>query len=189
MKKNILIIGPSRCGKTTLSRMLNKKLGYSIVNLDDIICGLEKAFPELEIRHDYNDVKVATKFAPFLIQYLKELSEGPNFYNDNKFVIEGVSIDFEKIMPIIDREKYHIIGLTYNDMTNDELFKIVKKYDTEDDWTYYCNDEELKGNVSYFIETNKYFANKFIEYGIKSYDVSKNREEKLNEIVDEIIKE
>jgi hypothetical protein len=189
MKKNILIIGPSRCGKTTLSRKFNKKLGYSIVNLDDIICGFEKAFPQLGIRHDYNDKKVATKFAPFLIQYLKELSEGPNFYNDNKYVIEGVSIDFEKIMPIIDKEKYYIIGLTYNDITSDELFENVKKYDTEDDWTYYCSDEELKENINYFIESNKYFANKFKEYGIESYDVSKNREEKLSEIVNKTIDE
>lgn len=187
MDKNILIIGPARSGKTTLSRKINKKLGYSIINLDDVICSFEVAFPQLEIRHDYNDIKVATKFAPFLNQYLKELSEGPNFYNGNKYVVEGVSIDFEKVMPVIDKEKYLIIGLTYNDITSEELFSNVKKYDTEDDWTYYCTDEELKSNTDYFVESNKYFFEKFKNYEIETYDVSKNREEIFDEIIEKII--
>ncbi len=186
MNKNILIIGPSRVGKTTLSRILNKEIGYSIINLDDIICSFESSFPELGIRHDYNDKKVATIFAPFLIRYLKELSEGPNFYNDNKFVIEGVSIDFEKIIPNIDLEKYLIIGLTYDDMREDQFYQTIKNNDTEDDWTYYCNDKELKGNIKYFIESNKYFHDKFEEYNIKYYDVSTNRNDVLKKIVEDI---
>ncbi len=185
MDKNILIIGPARSGKTILSRRISKKLGYSIVNLDDIICSFEEAFPQLEIRHDYNDIKVATRFAPFLIRYLKELSEGPIFYNGSKYVIEGVSIDFEKVIPMIDKEKYIIIGLTYNSITSKEFYLNVKKYDTEDDWTYYCSDEELKDNINYFIKSNKYFSEKFKDYKIKTYDVSKNRQLTYNKIVEE----
>lgn len=184
--KNILIIGPARSGKTILSRRISKKLGYSIVNLDDIICSFEEAFPQLEIRHDYNDIKVATRFAPFLIRYLKELSEGPNFYNGSKYVIEGVSIDFEKVIPMIDKEKYIIIGLTYNSITSKEFYLNVKKYDTEADWTYYCSDEELKDNINYFIKSNKYFSGKFKDYKIKTYDVSKNRQLTYNKIVEEL---
>lgn len=165
---------------------ISKKLGYSIVNLDDIICSFEEAFPQLEIRHDYNDIKVATRFAPFLIRYLKELSEGPNFYNGSKYVIEGVSIDFEKVIPMIDKEKYIIIGLTYNSITSKEFYLNVKKYDTEDDWTYYCSDEELKDNINYFIKSNKYFSEKFKDYKIKTYDVSKNRQLTYNKIVEEL---
>jgi hypothetical protein len=183
--KNILIIGPARSGKTILSRRISKKLGYSIVNLDDIICSFEEAFPQLEIRHDNNDIKVATRFAPFLIRYLKELSEGPIFYNGSKYVIEGVSIDFEKVIPMIDKEKYIIIGLTYNSITSKEFYLNVKKYDTEDDWTYYCSDEELKDNINYFIKSNKYFSEKFKDYKIKTYDVSKNRQLTYNKIVEE----
>ena len=32
MDKNILIIGAARSGKTTLARIINKELGYSIVS-------------------------------------------------------------------------------------------------------------------------------------------------------------
>lgn len=186
MNKNILIIGPARSGKTTLSRKICKEFGYSIINLDDIICSFEEAFPELGIRHDYNDVKVANRFTPFLKRYLRELSEGPNFYNNIKYVIEGVSINFEDLFPVIDKEKYIIIGLTYNKITSEKLFENIKSNDTEDDWTYYCTEKELKSNVDYFIESNKYFNSKFIKHNIKTYDVSDNRDNTFTQIINDI---
>ncbi len=186
MSKNILIIGPSRSGKTTLSRKLNKEMGYSIISLDDIICGFQEAFPNLGIRHDYNDTKVATALAPFLIRYLKELSEGPNFYGGCRFAVEGVAIDFDLVIPRINKKKYLLIGLTYNHITSEELYSNIKNNDTEDDWTYYCTDEELKGNIEYFISSNRYLDTKFREYGIKTYDVSGDRETVLKEIVEYI---
>ncbi|MHC1716722.1 MAG: hypothetical protein AB9915_02465 [Candidatus Dojkabacteria bacterium] len=188
MKKNILIIGPSRSGKTTLSRKLNKELGYSIINLDDIILSFEEAFPNLGIRHDYNDTKISTKFAPFLTKYLNELSGGINFYNGYHYVVEGVYIDFEKVLSNIDYDKYLVIGLTYNHITSKKLFENIKNNDTKDDWTYHCGDEELKGNVDYFIENNKYFNDKFKEYNIKTYDVSDNREAIFEKIIKDIQK-
>ncbi len=189
MKKNILIIGASRTGKTTLSQRLHKTLGYNIINLDNIICGIEDAFPKLGIKHDYNDRKTATRFAPFLNKYLKELSEGPAFYNDNQYVIEGVYIDFEKVLPNIDKEKYEIIGLTYNDITSEKLFEDIKSNDTEDDWTYYVNDNELKEDANYFIECNKYFDQKFKEHNIKTYDVSIDRNNVFEKVVEDMRKE
>ena len=83
-------------------------------------------------------------------------------------------------------EKYEIIGLTYNDITEEKMFEDIKKYDTEDDWTYWVKDEDLKGDVRYFLERNKIFNEKFKKYGIKSFDTSHNREEVLNQIVDSL---
>jgi len=186
MYKNILIIGAARTGKTTLSRRINKEFGYSIINLDDIISSLKEAFPELGIKHDYDDIKISTRFAPFLINYLKELSEGPNFYNNAKYVIEGVQIDFEKLMPVIDKNKYLIIGLTYNNIDSKTLYNNIKKNDTEDDWTYHVNDEYLKNMVDIFIERNKYYNSKFLEYNIKTYDVSEDRNITINKIIEDL---
>ena len=121
------------------------------------------------------------------------MSEGNTYYDGIKFVIEGTHIDFEQLMPFLQsekyREKYEIIGLTYNDITEEEMFNDIRKYDSEDDWTYWCNDEELRGNIRWFIERNKFFAAKFKEYGIQTYDTSYNREEVLNEIVNSLEKD
>lgn len=190
LEKNIIIIGAARSGKTALARELSKEYGYNLISLDDIICAFE-SIPECGIKHDGDETEVSKNFAPFLIRYLKELSEGPNFYNDIKYVIEGTHIDFEQLMSFLEQEKikgkYEIIGLVYNNIDENELYQNMKKYDTEDDWTYWCDEEELKGNARYFIQRNKFFRENFEKYNIKTYDVSKNREEVLENICKKLI--
>lgn len=89
-------------------------------------------------------------------------------------------------MPLLQdekyKEKYEVIGLLYDEMTEEELYQNIKQYDTEDDWTYWCDDEELRGNIRYFIERNHFFHQKFEQYHIKTYDVSHHREEVLETI-------
>lgn len=186
MKKNILIIGAARCGKTTLARKLNKEYGYSVISIDDIVSGLS-AYPELIIHHD-GDTDITTKnLGPFLEKYFVELSEGSNFYGGVKFVIEGTHIDFERLMPLLQsdkyKEKYEIIGLTINEETADDLYNNIKKYDTEDDWTYWVKDDDLIGDAKYIINKNKIFNEKFKEYNIKSYETSHDREQVLEKII------
>ena len=186
MDKNILIIGAARSGKTTLAKRFSKEQGYNLISIDDIVSGFE-AYPELQIHHDGDAVDTATRLAPFLKRYLKELSEGSTFYDGIKTVIEGTHIDFEQIIPYLQSEKlkqkYEIIGLTFNNITEQELYNYIKKYDIEDDWTYWCDEEELKGNVRYFIDRNKYFNEKFKKYNITTYDTSYNRDKILDEIL------
>lgn len=182
MYKNILIMGPGRAGKTTLSKMIHEKYGYSIISIDDIVTALA-SFPGLHISWDGDHAKIAEQMAGFLAKYLTELSEGTKFYDGCKTVIEGTDIDFERLLPEIDAKKYCLIGLTYNSTSKGELFRNIRKYDTEDDWTYYVSDEQLDAFCAEFIERNRFFSEKFKEYHILTYDTSVNREEVLSEIV------
>ena len=129
MDKNILIIGPARSGKTTLAKMIAKEKGYSLISIDDIVSGFE-AYPNLEIHHDGNDDNTSKNLAPFLIKYFTELSEGSTFYDGIKYVIEGTHIDFEQIMPFLQsekyQEKYDVIGLTINDITEKIYLMLLK---------------------------------------------------------------
>ena len=189
MYKNILILGAARSGKTSLAKKLVKEKGYSLISIDDIVSGLE-AYPELEIHHDGDAIDTAKRLAPFLIKYFTELSEGTTFYGGIKSVIEGTHFDFEQLMPFLQSDKYskkyEIIGLTFNEITEQQLYDYIKKYDTEDDWTYWCNDEELKGYVRYFIDRNKYFNEMFKKYEITTFDTSIDRDKVLNEIIDNL---
>ena len=63
---------------------------------------------------------------------------------------------------------------------------LVQDIDTEDDWTYWCNDKELKGNVKYFLDRNRFFNDKFKEYNIKTYDTSFDREKILRKVIDSL---
>ncbi len=189
MYKNILILGAARSGKTTLAKRVAKEKGYSLISIDDIVSGFE-AYPELEIHHDGDAIDTAKRLAPFLIKYLTELSEGSTFYGGIKSVIEGTHFDFEQLIPFLQsdkyKEKYQIIGLTFNDITEQQLYEYIKKYDTEDDWTYWCDDEELKGNVRYFIDRNKYFNEMFKKYDITTFDTSYDRDKVLTNIINNL---
>lgn len=185
MYKNIFIMGPGRAGKTTLSKMINRKYGYSIISIDDIVTALE-VFPEIHITWEGNHVKTAEQMAPFLIKYLKELSEGNKFYDGCKTVIEGTDIDFEKLIPYINQEKTLLIGLTYNERTKEDMFNIIREHDTEDDWSYYLSDEKLREYCEYYMEINEFFDRKFKEYNIPSFDTSFEREKVLNKIMDNL---
>ena len=181
--KNILIVGPARAGKTTLSRVLNKKYGYSIVNLDNIVGALGKSYPILDIKQSGDDEKTSQILGPFISNYLNELSSGANFYNGCNYVIEGTHVDFEKVIPNLNTKKYVVLGLTYNKITPQMLYDNMKKYDTEDDWTYWCRDDELRANAEYFVERNKIFDKKFKQFKIKTFDVSDNRERAFDDIL------
>ena len=185
MYKNILIIGPGRAGKTTLSKMISKRYGYSIISIDDIVTAL-KAFPNLHISWDGDHVKIAEQMADFLAIYLTELAEGPKFYDGCKTVIEGTDIDFERLLPRIDRNKYLLLGLTYNKMSKEELFSTVRKYDTEDDWTYYLSDEQLADYCEEVVERNSFFSQKFQEYNIPSVDTSTDRDAVLAQLLEDL---
>lgn len=186
MKKNILIIGAARCGKTTLAKKLNKEYGYSVISIDDIVSGLQ-AYPELNIHHN-GDTDITTKnLGPFLEKYFVELSEGSNFYGGIKVAIEGTHVDFERLMPLLQsekyKEKYEIIGLTINEETPEDLYNNMKKYDTEDDWTYWVEDNKLKEYAKYIISKNKIFNENYKKYNIKSYDTSYDRKKVLDKII------
>ena len=185
MFKNILIMGVGRSGKTTLSKMIGKKYGYSVISIDDIVTAMA-AFPDLNISWDGDHVRIAGQMAPFLSIYLKELSEGSKFYDGCKTVIEGTDIDFERLIPNINQRKYLLIGLTYNSVSEEELFQGIRKYDTEDDWTYYLSDEQLKKYCRECIERNRFFNEKFKEYRIPAYDTSTDRETVLTDIAEHL---
>lgn len=185
MFKNILIMGVGRAGKTTLAKMIAGKYRYSIISIDDIVTAMG-AFPGLNISWDGDHAKIAEQMAPFLTIYLKELSEGSKFYGGCKTVIEGTDIDFERLIPHINKRKYHLIGLTYNRVTKEELFKTIRKHDTEDDWSYYLSDEQLEAYCGECVERNRFFDEKFREYDIPSYDTSADRKAVLHDIMEHL---
>ena len=185
MYQNIFIMGSGRAGKTSLAKMINRRYGYSIISIDDIVTALV-AFPDLHISWDGDHVRIAEQMSDFLAIYLKELAEGNKFYDGCKMVVEGTDIDFERLLPRIDRKKYLLIGLTYNQVSKEELFDTIRKYDTEDDWTYYLTDEQLADYCAQFVEKNRFFREKFQEYHILSFDTSSNRETVLTQIVDSL---
>ena len=195
MMKNIIILGPSRAGKTTLAKKLNVELNYSVIGTDDIRIAFEEGLPQSGIiKPDDYETSVAN-ITPFLATYLSALAWRSNYYNGTKYVFEGGYFDFDRLVPVWEvnepnkdywKTQYMIIGLIYHNQTPEELFQSIREHDNNDDWTHNCSDDELRRHIAVSIEYSRSLYDKCRKYDPVFYDVSKNREQVLDTIVSDI---
>jgi hypothetical protein len=201
--KNIIIAGVGRNGKTTLARKINEELNYFVISLDKLMTAFGKAYPHLDIRIAWDYEKATANIAPFLGHYLGMLSSGHGYADDlnlrvhnvkgNRFVLEGGHFNFEIISSILKtygidelKDRFILIGLVQNNKTADDFFNDLRKYDTEDDWTYGFNDDELRDFSETLVKWNREFADYLMNYGFTIYDTSGERERVFDKIVEDI---
>ena len=201
--KNIIIAGYGRNGKTTLARKINEELGYFVISLDKLMTAFGKAYPQLDVRIAWNYEKATANIAPFLGHYLGMLSSGHGYADDlnlrrhdvkgNRFVLEGGHFDFEKIASIMKtygieelKDCFILIGLAQNGKTADEYFNDLRNYDTEDDWTYGFNDDELKEFSKMSVQVDREMADYMKKYGFTIYDTSGDRKQVFDKIIEDI---
>ncbi len=201
--KNIIIAGVGRNGKTTLAKKINEELNYFVISLDKLMTAFGKAYPQLDIRIAWNYEKATANIAPFLGHYLGMLLSDHGYADNlnlhthaikgNKFVLEGGHYDFEIISSILKiygieelKDSFILIGLVQNNKTADEFFNDLRKYDTEDEWTYSFNDEELRDFSEMLLRWNHKFADYLLHHGFTLYDTSVERERVFDRIIDDI---
>ena len=200
--KNIIIAGASRSGKSTLARKINEELGYFVISIDKLVATFQEAYPQLNIKLNWNREKTTDNIAPFLGHFLGMFSSANGrgllpyshgAVEGNMFVLEGGYINFGMILPILKtygmedlKENFLLIGLVQNRKTVDEFVCDFKKYDTENDWTYYLDDDELKEVSEDAVSYNRSMSEHLVKYGFTIYDTSKEREQVLDKIVDDI---
>ena len=200
--KNIIISGPSRAGKSTLARKINEELDYFVISVDKLVATFQGAYPQLNIKLNWNRKKTTDNIAPFLGHFLGMFSSADGrgllpyshgAVKGNRFVLEGGYFDFEKIIPILKtygieelKDNFLLIGLVQNKKTVDELVSDFKKYDTEDDWTYNFSDADLREVSEDAILFGRSMSDHLAKYGFEIYDTSLAREQVLEQIVEYI---
>ena len=125
--------------------------------------------------------------------YADDLNLRVHAVKGNRFVIEGGHFDFEQISSIMKmygiddlKDSFILIGLVQNKKTVDEYFNDLRKYDTEDDWTYSFDDNELREFSEMSVAFNQEMTDYLLKYGFTIYDTSGDREQVLNQIVEDI---
>ena len=200
--KNIIIAGPSRAGKSTLAKKINEELNYFVINLDKLVATFQGAYPQLDIRLNWNREKTTDNLAPFLGHFLGMFSSvdgrgllpySHGAVKGNRFVLEGGYLNFDKILPILKtygieelKDNFLLIGLVQNKKTVDEFVSDFKKYDTEDDWTYNFSDADLREVSEDAISFSRSMSDHLGKYGFTIYDTSMEREQVLDQIVEDI---
>lgn len=188
MKKNIIIWGTSRSGKSTLALYLSKKFSYSIIDLDSIIGSFYKVYPQLGINHNDVKDKVVKNLSPFLWTYLLTLNAKENRLKKLNYIFEGSYFDINDILDTVKNNRIKVvIVLTLYD-NYEKYFQEIRDHDNEYDWTYNLPDSVLLNHcknlyienwqIKTFCEMNK----------IKYYDMSFDRKKIFKKIYKDLKK-
>jgi len=201
--KNIIIAGSARAGKSTLAKRISEELNYSVINVDTVVASFQEAYPQLDIRFNWNRKKCSANLAPFLGHYLGVLSS--SHYSGEvspchgavkgfKYVLEGTYLDFEILSHTLKmygieglKNNFLLIGLVQTQKTVDEYVRDLRKYDKESDWTFQLSDDDLRGYVEEeAIPSNLSDSERLPEWGFTVYDTSWEREKVLDDIINGI---
>ncbi len=189
--KNILIMGISRAGKTTLSEMLKDKYNsYNLIHSDSLKWAMIRA----EDKEKYYRINVEKQkefehskyFQKTLLEFFNSsISKDKNHYG---YILESGQLEPKIVKEMIDFENTIIVCLGLGNLNLDEMVELCIEHDIEKDWTFGLSREYLKKHAIDWYSANEMLKKECPKYGIKYYDTSENREQVLNEIMDEIKK-
>lgn len=180
--KNIIIIGPSRVGKSTLASILCKKYNFNYISGDSIRNAFINIYPQLG--YSVKNTIEKSKFCEFINWIIKE--NNVHLKRDIYYVIDSADISIENAKNIFKNSL--IIGLGCKDAKVEGMLKKIKENDTEIDWTYGYNDKDLLEIINSTISKSKLLYNECTLNNIYYFDTSIDRYSTYNEIYEFIEK-
>lgn len=168
--KHIFIGGVAKSGKSTLAEKLCQNKNYNHIPLDYFASSLKHNFPETKITSNVIINEESSKNLSLL------LSRVINIMNDKEepFIIDSAHILPKHIIEYIDLNKWDIYYIGYPNITKEDKFNILRKYDKETDWTRKRTDEELLNTIDKLIILSKEIELQCKEYNIPFIDTSKD---------------
>ena len=174
--KNIIIIGSSRVGKSTLASILCAKYNFNYMSGDSIRNALINIYPELGYTVENTiENKDFCKFINFIINenniHLKR-----NIY----YVIDSADILIKNAKEIFKNSL--IIGIGCKEISAEELKNKMLEHDINLDWTYGYSEEDLLSISKETINNSIKLYNECISNNICYFDTSLDRYETYNDI-------
>ncbi len=184
--KNLVIIGNSRSGKTTLANMVAKKYKFNIVSMDAMVYAFDQNLPQLGIRHlrELRSPNCYELLVPFVASYANWLLE----YSlaDTNIIVEGSWAKPRHASEIFSKEKFKIVALGYPDISPEQMFNEIRKKDKPNSWTKTLTDDKLLVRCKESIEKSKVLKKDCEDLGIEFINTSFDRTEKLNKFLDSL---
>ncbi len=181
MKKNIIIAGTPRAGKSTLSSLISKKYGYQHIAMDSIIEGFEDHFPELNIdTHKHSISHISKRIAPFINAMIKS-GEYDKF--DYGLVIDVCQLMPEDYLKCIDSNLCDIYYLVTECETVEDRLNLLDAFDDENEYTFYKSREKRTEICKDIIDESRRFREECEKFGLFCRDTSYQREDKFEEVL------
>lgn len=181
--KNIIILGPSRVGKSTISSILCTKYNLNYISGDSIRNTFINIYPNLGYTTKNTIEKV--DFCKFIEWLIKE--NNIHLKRDIYYVIDSVDISLDNALKIFDNSI--IIALGCKDSSIQDMVKKMKENDIKLDWTYGYNDNELYDIAKETINNSKKLYEKCLSNNVIYFDTSVDRYKTYAEILKYIEKE
>lgn len=193
--RNLLIIGPPRCGKTTLTQMIADKYPCEIIRGDAIevtVCqSLIKDRLNESLKTENSIVTYPLLETKDKIDLYKEMYEQIKIDlrgNQKLIILEANNLAFSALEHEFGRD-FIIYCLAMPDISVQDLANYIRLHDDLPDWTMRLGTASLEDCCKSIVDasiacknTLKYFPK------IKFFDTSKNRREKLQLIFEDIEK-
>lgn len=175
--KNILLIGASRAGKTTFTKMVSKK--YQIID-GDAIREAYKIIINKNTSLCSHEVGQLEEYQKFIIEVYKKYIK----YNKHlRYILDTVDILPSQIN-LFDDANTLMIVFGYPTLKAEDVVAMQRKYDTCDDWTFHLSDQTLLNYANYWIQKSKEYEAECRRLHIKFVDTSCNRQEVLCELLE-----
>ena len=182
--KNIAIFGSARSGKSTLSQMIIKKYPhYHIYIGDDIRGAFEDVFPDLNI-NSKGGIGMTDDFPKYVASlFYRSIKRNKGQIN---YIVETCDIYPEKAKELFEREDTIILFLGVSNLTVENHFNEIRKYETEIDWTYKKTDEEIINHCNYWIPQSKKIKEECEKLNLWYIDTSFEREKVLKDTLNKL---
>lgn len=187
--KNVLIIGVARAGKTTLGNMIKEEFNqYNIIHADSIIWGIIRGIGKEE--YYTKNVKArkelvhSDKFQRIILEiYKSSIKQDTSHYGT---ILESGQLEPKYAKELLNMGNLVCVCLGHGNLDKRGIMNLCREHDTEKDWTYKIPEETLAINAEKWNEKNQLLKEECPKYGIEYIDTSKNRKQKLTEILSRI---
>lgn len=186
--KHIIIAGVPRSGKTTACSILASSSKYQHICMDAIVGSFEKVFPQLGITtYTENPDTMVQDMSKKVVPFLNSLVTANNYDKLNyKLIIDVLELVPSDFYYHIDKNFADIYFFATPDLTPEENFERIRKFDTDEDYTYYISDEDLMERCIRFSNISKYLQKECEKYNLPLINTSYNREEVIDNFIKSI---
>ena len=126
---------------------------------------------------------ISCKMAPFVRAVL---DSGEYDEYEPGMVLDMYQLLPEDYMKYIHGANCEIFYFITSDVTPEERFVIQKRYDTENDYTFYKSDKELREGAVYIVEQSILMKEQCLRYGLPYFETAKNRERVIEGFLQEL---
>ena len=172
---NVIVIGTSRAGKTTLAWTLHEELGYDVVSLDNVVHAMREPFPDIEDIRSDKSARTRRAVRPVIEALLSYQWPRPT-------VLEGIQADVHHVASFANPSKWLVLGFVSMEDSSDMLRRI-RSYETDGDWTTCVGDEKLGEDCEYFSRRAHEIATDCLRAGIPLFDAARDRDAAIGRVV------